>query len=67
MEPGSPVSRYMLFVTYYGLADRVPHVPEECYTGGGYQQVTSDSIIFKVAQNGLEESAVGGEKANLRT
>ena len=33
----SVVRRLMLFVTYYGRPDRVPHVPEECYTGGGFQ------------------------------
>lgn len=67
VESDSPVRRYMLFVTYYGLADRVPHVPEECYTGGGYQKVTSDSIIFEVTQADLEESAAGGKKTALRT
>jgi hypothetical protein len=36
--PNSPVHQYLLFITYYQLPDRVPHVPEECYTGGGYQR-----------------------------
>lgn len=34
-----------LFVTYYtGQPDRVPHVPEECYLGGGYSVVDSTLI-----------------------
>jgi hypothetical protein len=44
----STVRRCQLFITYYGLADRVPHVPEECYTGGGHQRLTSDSVIFEI-------------------
>ncbi len=42
----SPVRKCLLFVTYYGLADKVPHVPEECYTGGGYQRLSTDSVTF---------------------
>lgn len=42
----SPVGRCMLFITYHELPDRVPHVPEECYTGGGYQKLASDSVTF---------------------
>ena len=38
----------LLFITYYGRADRVPHVPDECYTGGGYQKMTSDSMMLDV-------------------
>ncbi len=35
-EPGSPVQFCSVFVTYYtGDPDRVPHVPDECYVGGG--------------------------------
>ena len=44
----SPVKRVMLFITYYPLADRVPHVPEECYTGGGYQRMGTDNIKFTI-------------------
>ena len=45
---GSPVKRCLLFITYYRLADRVPHVPEECWTGGGYQQLGSESVTFEI-------------------
>jgi len=41
-----------LFVTYYGLPDRVPHVPEECYTGSGHQQLTSENETFEVNNDG---------------
>ncbi|MHC4691587.1 MAG: hypothetical protein ACYS67_02515 [Planctomycetota bacterium] len=47
----SNVRRCQLFITYYGLSDRVPHVPEECYTGGGHQRLTSDSVIFEININ----------------
>ncbi|UCD50759.1 MAG: hypothetical protein JSW27_24955 [Phycisphaerales bacterium] len=44
----SPVRRVMLFVTYYALPDRVPHVPEECYTGGGYQRLATDTVRLRI-------------------
>lgn len=37
-----------VFITYYEKPDAVPHVPEECYTGGGYQKTSSEEIIFNV-------------------
>ena len=33
----SPVRYCSLFITYYGMPDRVPHVPDECYIGSGYE------------------------------
>ena len=48
--PGeNPVSKCMLFLTYYDLPDRVPHVPEECYVGGG--NMILDTKIFDVEIN----------------
>ena len=47
-DDNSPFRNCFVFITYYKLADRVPHVPEECYTGGGYQKMTSDSIMLEV-------------------
>jgi hypothetical protein len=44
----SPVRRVLLFVTYYGRPDRVPHVPEECYTGGGYQRLATGDVKFRL-------------------
>jgi hypothetical protein len=56
---GSVVQRLMLFVTYYGRADRVPHVPEECMAGGGFQQLASDSVTFEVKKAGFERKIDG--------
>ena len=42
----SPVRRVLLFITYYPAPDRVPHVPEECYTGSGYQRLATEDIRF---------------------
>lgn len=47
----STVHKCQLFITYYDLPDRVPHVPEECYTGRGNQRLTSDSVIFEININ----------------
>jgi hypothetical protein len=44
----SPAKELLLFITYYKLPDRVPHVPEECWTGGGYQKLGSESVTFKI-------------------
>jgi len=44
----SPVKEFLLFVTYYRLPDRVPHVPEECWTGGGYQKLGSEAVTFEI-------------------
>jgi len=46
--PGSPVKRCLLFITYYRLPDRVPHVPEECWTGGGYRKLRSEGVTFEI-------------------
>lgn len=55
----SPVRRFMLFITYYGLADRVPHVPEECYTGGGYQRMATDSVTLKINRPDFQRKIEG--------
>jgi len=47
----SPAEKFMLFITYYPLPDRVPHVPEECYTGGGFQRLASDSVKLEINNN----------------
>ncbi len=47
----STIRKCQLFITYYGLSDRVPHVPEECFTGAGHQRLTSDSVIFEISNN----------------
>jgi len=41
-----PEDVVQLFVTYYtGAPDQVPHVPEECYMGGGGYHVKTESIM----------------------
>jgi len=62
----------MLFITYYQLPDRVPHVPEECYAGGGFQRLASDSVMLDINNNvGFERElrgkhlVFGNTKANL--
>jgi hypothetical protein len=44
----SPVKKCLLFITYYPLPDRVPHVPEECWTGGGYQKLRSEDVRLNI-------------------
>jgi hypothetical protein len=46
-QPAASATRkVLLFITYYELPDRVPHVPEECYTGSGYQRLRSEAVTF---------------------
>lgn len=52
----SPVKRCLLFITYYPLPDRVPHVPEECWTGGGYQRLRSEEVRLNI--NNMEDFEV---------
>lgn len=46
--PDSPVRKCMLFITYYELPDVVPHVPQECYVGGGNELVSEESVEIEV-------------------
>lgn len=48
------VRRFMLFITYYQLPDRVPHIPEECYAGAGFQRLASDSVSFDINNRTLK-------------
>jgi len=50
-ESSSPLRRCMVFITYYPLPDKVPHVPEECYLGGGFQQFTADTLRFSLGDD----------------
>jgi len=46
-----------LFITYYtGNPDQVPHVPDECYVGGGNQRLASDSVGLNVRFNNVDET-----------
>jgi len=55
----SSVRRCLLFITYYQLPDRVPHVPEECYAGSGYQRLSTDGVTFKINVNRLDKTIQG--------
>ncbi len=48
----------LLFVTYYPKADRVPHVPEECYLGSGYQQVTHEPVVLNLETPGVPDQVL---------
>lgn len=52
----SPVRQCMLFITYYSLPDRVPHVPEECYTGSGFQKLSSETLPLKLGATSVQNS-----------
>ncbi|MCD6395527.1 MAG: hypothetical protein J7M40_18745, partial [Planctomycetes bacterium] len=43
----SPTRYCSLFITYYtGDPDRVPHVPEECFTGAGNQMLSRQAVTL---------------------
>jgi hypothetical protein len=44
-----------LFITYYSLPDIVPHVPEECYIGGGLQLIKQETIALKAIKGFYEQ------------
>lgn len=46
--PESPAGKFTLFITYYGSPDKVPHVPEECYAGSGFEQLSGQSVTLTV-------------------
>jgi len=49
VDTASPVRYCLLFITYYtGTPDQVPHVPEECYLGGGNQRFARGGISFEI-------------------
>lgn len=51
----SPVRYCAIFVTYYtGNPDQVPHVPEECYFGGGYQRLDEEGVVVKTGTVGSQ-------------
>jgi len=44
-----------LFVTYYtGLPDAVPHVPKECYAGGGHKLINETPDEVTISSQGQE-------------
>ena len=55
----SAVRHCLLLITYYDLPGSVPHVPEECYTGGGNQKLHSDSVVFSIDRANRREQLPG--------
>jgi hypothetical protein len=48
----SSVRKCFLFITYYSTPDKVPHVPEECYAGAGFQEITQTSVTLHLGKMG---------------
>ena len=47
-KPDSPTRFCSLFITYYtGNPDMVPHVPDECYVGGGNTREGAGTVTLK--------------------
>ncbi len=59
----SPVRSCSLFITYYtGNPDRVPHVPDECYVGGGNTQKKAETLGLRLqAPAGSDSSTLPAE------
>ncbi len=50
-EKLSPVRYCSMFITYYtGDPDMVPHVPEECYIGGGNVCLSRESVTIELKE-----------------
>ncbi|HOA74805.1 MAG TPA: exosortase-associated EpsI family protein [Phycisphaerae bacterium] len=55
VDQTSPVRYVHLFVTYYtDDPGQVPHVPEECYQGGGYQGTGDELITIPIPELGQD-------------
>ena len=56
-DPTSPTRYCSLFITYYtGTPDMVPHVPDECYVGGGNQRAGGTTVTIEVPRaNGRQK------------
>ena len=53
---GSPTRYCSLFITYYtGNPDMVPHVPDECYVGGGNNRLKGEALTVDVTWPGREK------------
>ena len=58
----SPTRYCSLFITYYtGDPDRVPHVPEECFTGVGNQLLSSQAVRLALD---LDSGQIAGLRTN---
>ncbi len=58
----SPTRYCSLFITYYtGDPDRVPHVPEECFTGTGYQLFSRQEVTLTLD---IGQAQIAGPRTN---
>ena len=58
----SPTRYCSLFITYYtGDPDRVPHVPEECFTGAGNQLFSRQEVALTLD---IGQTQIAGLKTN---
>jgi hypothetical protein len=56
----SPTKNCLLFITYYDCPDRIPHVPEECYVGSGFQKLASDTVTLEITdEDGVKRKIPG--------
>ncbi len=54
-EPKDPLRYIRLFVTYYsGGRDLVPHTPDECFLGSGYQTIEKKNLTLPIESMGLD-------------
>jgi hypothetical protein len=63
----SPVRYCSLFITYYtGNPDRVPHVPDECYVGGGNTQTKADTLTLDMQTGASPAGSALSAKLSVR-
>lgn len=68
-SPDSIARSFMVFITYYDKPDSVPHVPEECYSGGGFSRVRTEPIRFNtswISESGTNEKLVDRKTNKMR-
>ena len=52
-DANSPIKRAILFITYYtGEPDPVPHIPDVCYLGSGFDIAASDDREMQIPELG---------------
>ncbi|MEN8128297.1 MAG: hypothetical protein ABFR90_10920 [Planctomycetota bacterium] len=55
-DPDSPMRHCSLFITYYtGNPDMVPHVPDECYVGGGNTRQGGGVVTVNIPRDDGEQ------------
>jgi hypothetical protein len=57
VKPDSPTRYCSLFITYYtGNPDMVPHVPDECYVGGGNERDSGGMVTVDIPRSDGEQT-----------